>query len=203
MWVFLATEVMFFGTLLHRRGSRIAIISRSRRAASIQLNWLIGGINTVVLLVSSLMMVLAVHSAQARRAAGGVPLPLADGRPGDAFLCFKGLEYYLDYRENLIPGWQVRRHEWIAPAAARIDRRTGRLRENIPVSLLDDDRFPRDARDDRHRRGVDDGRPDVAGPFLRGVLLADRRHGAVLALRRPRLDLFLPHVVSCWARTQL
>ena len=56
MWVFLATEVMFFGTLfisvyVYRAKSPEAV-----EAASVHLNWLIGGINTLVLLVSSLMM---------------------------------------------------------------------------------------------------------------------------------------------------
>ena len=65
MWVFLATEVMFFGTLFLGAG-RLPLSStprRSRRPAS-KLNWIIGGINTMVLLVSSLMMVLAVHYAK-------------------------------------------------------------------------------------------------------------------------------------------
>ena len=32
---------------------------------------------------------------------------------GISFLCFKGLEYYIDYRDNLIPGWKFDDREWV------------------------------------------------------------------------------------------
>ncbi len=32
---------------------------------------------------------------------------------GVAFLAFKGFEYYIDYRDNLIPGWRFDPQEWI------------------------------------------------------------------------------------------
>ena len=59
MWVFLATEVMFFGTLFCGLGAYRYQYPEAFERASERLNWLIGGINTVVLLVSSLFMVLA------------------------------------------------------------------------------------------------------------------------------------------------
>ena len=64
-----------------------------------------------MLLVSSLMMVLAVHAAQLGPAAEVFVLGLT--APGRRFLCFKAVEYYLDYRENLIPGWKFDPDEWI------------------------------------------------------------------------------------------
>jgi hypothetical protein len=60
MWVFLATEVMFFGALFLSLGVYRYLYPEAFERASEKLNWIIGGINTVVLLVSSLTMVLAV-----------------------------------------------------------------------------------------------------------------------------------------------
>ena len=64
---------------------------------------MIGGTNTLVLLLSSLTIVLAVHYAK-----------LAQRKRIVVFLGFKALEYYLDYRENLIPGWRFVDAEWVS-----------------------------------------------------------------------------------------
>ena len=68
MWVFLGDRS---DVLRHARSLRLAIYHhqypQAFEKASHKLNWLIGGINTVVLLVSSLMMVLAVHYAKLGR----------------------------------------------------------------------------------------------------------------------------------------
>src|SRR5438093_12613907 len=64
MWIFLATEVMFFGALFVGLGAYRYQYGEAFEKASEKLNFIIGGLNTVVLLVSSLMMVLAVHYAK-------------------------------------------------------------------------------------------------------------------------------------------
>ena len=113
MWVFLATEVMFFGTLFLGLGTYYYLYPEAFELGSAKLNWIIGGINTIVLLVSSLTMVLAVHFArlgQKRRVATFLGLTAL---LGIVFLCFKGLEYYLDYQDQLIPGWSFDDQEWI------------------------------------------------------------------------------------------
>src|SRR5205085_12551182 len=100
MWVFLATEVMFFGTLFCGLGAYRYQYPEAFEKASEKLNWIIGGINTVVLLVSSLFMVLAVHySKHGERRRTALYLGLT-ALLGVCFLCLKGLEYYLDYRDN-------------------------------------------------------------------------------------------------------
>ncbi len=63
MWVFLATEVMFFGTLFLSVAVYRYLYPQAFETASERLNWVIGGTNTLVLLLSSLMIVLAVHYA--------------------------------------------------------------------------------------------------------------------------------------------
>src|SRR5947209_19040762 len=53
MWVFLATEVMFFGVLFLGVAVYHMVYPEPFEKASERLNWQIGGINTIVLLVSS------------------------------------------------------------------------------------------------------------------------------------------------------
>ena len=64
MWVFLATEVLIFGAMFTGYTVYRVQYSDSFEAASRHLNLFIGGINTLVLLTSSLTMVLAVRAVQ-------------------------------------------------------------------------------------------------------------------------------------------
>ena len=81
--------------------------------ASEQLNWQIGGINTLVLLISSLTMVLGVYLCprRPREAAGG--LLAGDGRVCVLFLLLKGYEYYDDYEKGLILGSRFQNSQWL------------------------------------------------------------------------------------------
>lgn len=119
MWLFLATEVMFFGTLFVGLAAYHVLYTEAFEKASVKLNWLIGGINTVVLLVSSLFMVLAVRFiklGQRRR----VTLFLAlTALLGCLFLVLKAWEYYTDYLEYLIPGWRFDEAEWVTREGLR------------------------------------------------------------------------------------
>jgi cytochrome c oxidase subunit 3 len=113
MWVFLATEVLFFGTLFLGVGVYHYRYPVAFERASEKLNWAIGGLNTVVLLVSSLSMVLAVHYARVGRRERVVAFLTLTALLGVCFLGLKGREYYLDYRDNLIPGWRFDDGEWV------------------------------------------------------------------------------------------
>jgi cytochrome c oxidase subunit 3 len=112
MWVFLGTEVMFFGAAFVGFGAYRFFYPEAFEAASVKLNWIIGGINTLVLLTSSFTMVLAIHFAKLGNRklivwCLGLTLALAA-----TFLLLKAYEYYTDYQENLIPGWKFDPHEW-------------------------------------------------------------------------------------------
>ncbi|HVX64543.1 MAG TPA: cytochrome c oxidase subunit 3 [Pirellulales bacterium] len=113
MWVFLATEVMFFGTLFVSLGIYRFLYGEACEAASEKLNWAIGGINTIVLLISSFTMALAVHYARLERRKALTTCLLLTGLFGLCFMGLKAYEYYTDYVENLIPGWRFVSQEWV------------------------------------------------------------------------------------------
>jgi cytochrome c oxidase subunit 3 len=104
MWVFLATEVLFFGGLFLMYSIYRAWYADAFAAASRQLVLWAGTTNTVVLITSSLTMALAVRGAQTgeRRA---VMLFLAlTMLLGTAFLGIKAFEYYTEFVEHHVPG---------------------------------------------------------------------------------------------------
>ncbi len=113
MWVFLATEALFFGAALLAFGVYYHMYTEAFERVSVKLEWTIGAVNTIVLLLSSLTIVLAVHYAklgQSRRVMLylGLTATLAF-----VFLAFKGFEYYLDFHKNLVPGWKFDSQEWL------------------------------------------------------------------------------------------
>lgn len=105
MWAFLATEVLFFGALFTSFYIyRIHYHSAFAEAAGDLKHWL-GCVNTAVLLGSSLTVALAVHHAHHGHRRPLLYMLLATMVLGVAFLCIKGTEYYLEYREGLVPGF--------------------------------------------------------------------------------------------------
>ena len=104
MWVFLITEIMFFGGLfgaylVYRNLYYPAFVAGSN---SISIFW--GTLNTAVLICSSLTMAMAVHSAAigARKLlVGFLSLTLLLGL---IFLAIKGKEYYDKWTEHHVPG---------------------------------------------------------------------------------------------------
>ncbi len=104
MWIFLATEVLFFGGLflaytVHRYLSPDAFAAASRHTEII-----LGGANTAILLLSSTLMALAVRAAQLGRRRQLLWLLLGTALLGLVFLGVKGVEYHKDFTEHLVPG---------------------------------------------------------------------------------------------------
>src|SRR4026208_522070 len=64
MWVFLVTEIMFFGGMLFAYTLYRSLYPAAFASASNHLDLTLGAVNTVVLILSSLTMALAVYSAQ-------------------------------------------------------------------------------------------------------------------------------------------
>ncbi|HLF55859.1 MAG TPA: cytochrome c oxidase subunit 3 family protein [Thermoanaerobaculia bacterium] len=104
MWFFLVQEVLFFGGLfltymLYRWRDPTAFA-----AGSHELDILLGGFNTVVLIASSLTMAMAVHSAQTDERKKLVGYLVATGSLGIVFLVVKYFEYSAKWHHHLIPG---------------------------------------------------------------------------------------------------
>jgi cytochrome c oxidase subunit 3 len=104
MWIFLATEVMFFGGMFLGYAVYRGMHSTAWAESSRELNVVLGGINTGVLLCSSLTMALGVRAAQLGGRRTVALFLLATIGLGIVFLGIKGFEYYQKYEEHLIPG---------------------------------------------------------------------------------------------------
>lgn len=104
MWIFLATEVLFFGGVLLAYAVYRSMYFSTFGEASRQLDVVLGTLNTAVLLCSSLTMAMAVHEAESggrKRLVRFLGLTMLLGA---VFLTIKFYEYYEKYREGLIPG---------------------------------------------------------------------------------------------------
>jgi cytochrome c oxidase subunit 3 len=104
MWVFLMTEVMFFGALFVVYFYDHRLYPDAFASAGGRTDLWLGAGNTAVLLVSSLTMALAVRAAKERRDRALFQRLLLTMILGAAFLSLKGLEYSRHIHEHLLPG---------------------------------------------------------------------------------------------------
>jgi cytochrome c oxidase subunit 3 len=104
MWVFLATEVLFFGGVFAGYAVYRGYYLQDFAAASQHLDLVMGTINTGVLLASSLTMALAVHAAQTSARRPLVGFLAATVLLGGIFLGIKAYEYKHKFDEQLFPG---------------------------------------------------------------------------------------------------
>src|SRR5262245_39231389 len=122
MWVFLVTEILFFGGLFLAYLVYRLWYPAEFAAASKTLDLALGATNTVVLIVSSLTVALAVHSSQQGIQRSTVMFLLATVVLGCIFLGIKGFEYAHKFQEHHVPGWgfQFEGSETVAPEHAAI-----------------------------------------------------------------------------------
>ena len=118
MWVFLVTEIMFFGGLFMAYLLYRYWYPDAWAAASNHLNVQMGALNTGVLIVSSLTMALAVRSAQLGRRLSQVRWIIATMILGAAFLGVKAIEYAAKFRDHVIPGGNFQWHD-VDPTGAQ------------------------------------------------------------------------------------
>jgi cytochrome c oxidase subunit 3 len=104
MWVFLVTEIMFFGGLFMAYILYRYWYPDAWAAASNHLNVVMGAANTLVLIVSSVTMVLAVRSAQIGSFRGQITWLIATIMFGATFLVVKYFEYAEKFEHHLVPG---------------------------------------------------------------------------------------------------
>lgn len=98
MWLFLATEVLFFGPLFFGYVHSRLVHPGAFVSGSHHMHFWLGTLNTAILLTSSLAMALAVRSAQTGGRWLRTLLSLTAAL-GIAFLCVKGYEYWSELPE--------------------------------------------------------------------------------------------------------
>jgi cytochrome c oxidase subunit 3 len=105
MWVFLATEILLFGSLFAAFAVYAALYPSVFREASRYLNLSLGAVNTVVLLLSSLAMALAIRGAQVGSRRALTWLLATTAGLGLLFLGIKAVEYTEHVQNHLAPGF--------------------------------------------------------------------------------------------------
>ena len=116
MWVFLLTEIMFFGGLfcaylIFRNWYHPAFV-----AGSNTLDITLGTTNTAVLIGSSFTMAMAVYSAEIRRRGALILFLSLTLVLGLVFLGIKGVEYHQKYVDHHIPGANFSIQEFVHPS---------------------------------------------------------------------------------------
>jgi cytochrome c oxidase subunit III len=104
MWVFLITEIMFFGGMFLAYTVYRNLYPHVFAVASSSLNAVIGAINTAVLLCSSFTMVLAVRAAQLGQRKAIIIFLILTLILGLTFLGVKAYEWNEKFVEHHIPG---------------------------------------------------------------------------------------------------
>ena len=114
MWVFLLTEILFFGGLFMAYTLYRIWYFDAFSAASSSLGLGLGGFNTAVLIGSSLTMAFAVRSAQTNARRATVNWLLATIALGGVFLGVKVIEYKDKFDHHHVPGpsfvWEAPGH---------------------------------------------------------------------------------------------
>ena len=105
MWIFLATEILFFGGMfccytVYRSSYPVAFGLASNR-----LNLLLGAVSTAVLICSSYFMACAVNSAATGKRRAIVGFLAVTILFGITFLVIEMSEWHMLYKEGLMPGF--------------------------------------------------------------------------------------------------
>ncbi len=119
IWIFLATELMFFGPLFLSYSILRVSQPEAFAAASRHTDIVIGTLNTAVLLTSSMFAALASRSAQIGRRRVAMGCLWITALLGLAFLILKGVEYFHEWQEHLVPWLGFRFDPKLADGAAQ------------------------------------------------------------------------------------
>jgi len=111
MWCFLVTEIMFFGALFLVYTLYRWQFQKDFFAAHHELDVMMGGVNTMVLLTSSFTMALAVHYAQLKETVKQQKMLFVTLVCAFAFLVIKGFEWKAKFEHHHVMGpnfqWNV------------------------------------------------------------------------------------------------
>ena len=104
MWVFLVTEIMFFGGMFLAYTLYRSAYPQAFASASNHLDITLGALNTGVLIFSSFTMAMAVYFTQTGKPRPQVICLVLTLLLGLTFLGIKAVEYHDKYNDYLIPG---------------------------------------------------------------------------------------------------
>jgi len=104
MWVFLVTELMFFGGMFLAYTLYRSAYPQAFASASNHLDITLGALNTGVLIFSSFTMAMAVYFTQTGKPRPQVICLVLTLLLGFTFLGIKAVEYHDKYNDHLIPG---------------------------------------------------------------------------------------------------
>ena len=103
MWLFLASEIMFFAgfigayVVLRMANPQMGVLGQA------ELNWKLAAFNTLVLIVSSLTMVMAVHAISKGNRGKCEDMVFITAALGLLFLVVKGFEYSVKFEHGITP----------------------------------------------------------------------------------------------------
>jgi len=104
MWVFLVTEIMFFGGMFLAYTLYRSAYPSAFASASNHLDITMGAVNTGVLILSSFTMAMSVYFTQIGKSRPQILCLIATIILGLTFLGIKAVEYRQKYEDSLIPG---------------------------------------------------------------------------------------------------
>jgi cytochrome c oxidase subunit III len=117
MWIFLLTEVLFFGGLFCAYAVFRAMYPEMFHEAHKMLNWKMGATNTVVLITSSLTMAMAVSACQKGQRNKAIINLILTFLLACCFLVVKYFEYEHKIHDGLLPGALFHNTELTHPKA--------------------------------------------------------------------------------------
>jgi cytochrome c oxidase subunit 3 len=104
MWIFMGQELLFFSGLFCAYGYMQYMYPDMVADSKRFMDWRLGGINSIVLLVSSLTMSLCVRSARLNQRNSSIRFLALTMLCGIIFLMIKGFEWVTHFHEGLYPG---------------------------------------------------------------------------------------------------
>ena len=191
IWIFLATEVLFFGGLFLAYSIYRVQYEHNFAEASHQLNLRLGTLNTAILLTSSLTMALAVQFAATARRRLLLGMLAATTVLGLVFLGIKLTEWHEEYAAGLVPFMTDDFHYSSGRATP-----PGELFFNLYFLMTGLHAAAHDHRDWAAHNVLLLGTTRIAG----GSPLHTRsRLGTLLALRRRRVGVSLYSAIPYWS----
>jgi cytochrome c oxidase subunit 3 len=104
MWIFLATEVLFFGGMFAAYIVYRSLHWQAFKEAGMRQEWFVGCLNTALLMTSGFSMALAVESVREGKRNQWLRFLLITWCLGALFLVVEGWEYHVKFLKHLVPG---------------------------------------------------------------------------------------------------